>query len=127
MQIKKYILKWKSNGLSDESMKPLTTSDISLALLIDCLGNKIRLQFYEIFLKQEKITYTHSTTVNIYIVYELTGSSSKGNDPALKISWFGAVKLTKNADIYKYGYSGYGIGFDRRESFHFQVVDLAAM
>ena len=25
---------------------------------------------------------------------------------------FGAVKLTKNADIDKYKYSGYGIGFD---------------
>ena len=29
----------------------------------------------------------------------------------------GAVKLTKNVDIDKYRYSGYGIGFDRRESF----------
>ena len=26
---------------------------------------------------------------------------------------FGAVSLTKNADIDKYKYSGYGIGFDR--------------
>ena len=28
---------------------------------------------------------------------------------------FGAVKLTKNADIDKYKYSGYGIGFDGKE------------
>ena len=27
--------------------------------------------------------------------------------------------MTKNADIDKYGYSGYGIGFDRRSSFSF--------
>ena len=27
--------------------------------------------------------------------------------------------LTKNADIEKYGYSGFGIGFDRRSSFSF--------
>ena len=27
--------------------------------------------------------------------------------------------MTKNADIAKYGYSGYGIGFDRRSSFSF--------
>ena len=26
---------------------------------------------------------------------------------------FGAVSITKNADINKYKYSGYGIGFDR--------------
>ena len=30
---------------------------------------------------------------------------------------FRAVRLTKNADIDKYHYSGYGIGFDRRRSF----------
>ena len=29
------------------------------------------------------------------------------------------VTLTKTADINKYGYSGYGIGFDRRSSFSF--------
>ena len=27
--------------------------------------------------------------------------------------------MTKNADIDKYGYSGYGIGFDRRSGFSF--------
>ena len=32
---------------------------------------------------------------------------------------FGAVTLTKNSDIEKYGYSGYRIGFDRRGSFSF--------
>ena len=31
----------------------------------------------------------------------------------------GAVTLTKNSDIEKYGYSGYRIGFDRRGSFSF--------
>ena len=30
---------------------------------------------------------------------------------------FGAVSLTKNADIDKYKYSGYGIGFDRHGFF----------
>ena len=32
---------------------------------------------------------------------------------------FGAVTLTKNAVIDKYGYSGYGMGLDRRSSFSF--------
>ena len=31
------------------------------------------------------------------------------------------VTLTKNADIEKYKYSGYGIGFDRRSSFSFTI------
>ena len=37
----------------------------------------------------------------------------------LKNCLFGAVTLTKNIDINKYGYSGYGIGFDRKSSFSF--------
>ena len=41
----------------------------------------------------------------------LLGSSN--NDPSLKNCLFGKVTLTKNADIDMYGYSGYGIGFDR--------------
>ena len=53
------------------------------------------------------------------IVYELGASSSHNNDPTLKNCLFGAVTLTKNADIDKYGYSGYGIGFDRKSSFSF--------
>ena len=32
---------------------------------------------------------------------------------------FGAVTLTKNADFDKYGYFGYGTGFDRRGRFSF--------
>ena len=57
--------------------------------------------------------------MNIYIVYELGASSSDISDPTLKNCLFGAVALTKNADIDNYKYSGYGIGFDRRSSFSF--------
>ena len=46
-------------------------------------------------------------------------SSSNVNDPTLKNCLYGAVTLTKNADIDKYGCSGYGIGFDRRGSLSF--------
>ena len=41
------------------------------------------------------------------------------NDPTLKNCLFGAVTLTKNSDFDKYAYSGYEIGFYRRESFSF--------
>ena len=116
---KKYISSWKSKGLSDETIKPPATSDNSLTPLIDYLGNKIRLKFSGSCLKQPKLQYTHGTIVNIYIVYELGASGSNDNDPTLKNCLFGAVTLTKNADIDKYGYSGYGIGFDRRSSFSF--------
>ena len=55
-------------------------------------------------------------------VYELGASSSHNNDPALKDCLFGAITLAKNADIDNYGYSSYGIGFDRRSSFSFPSV-----
>ena len=50
---------------------------------------------------------------------ELGASTSNIEDPTIKNCLFGAVSLTKNADIDKYRYSGYGIGFDRRGSFSF--------
>ena len=77
-------------------------------------------------MKQDKITYTHGTIVNIYIVYKLS-SDLNSFDFALKSCLFGVVKLTKNADINKYKYSGYGIGFDSRGRFYFVVVDKVKM
>ena len=112
-----YISSWKSKGLSDESFKPPTTSDNSLNPKLNYYSTKIRVKFTGSCLKQPRITYQHGKVVNIYIVYELGASSSHFDDPTLKNCLFGAVTLTKNADIDKYGYSGYGIGFDRRGSF----------
>ena len=57
--------------------------------------------------------------VNIYIVYELGANISHINDPTLENCLFGAVTLTNNADIDKYGYSGYGNGSDRKTVFSF--------
>ena len=37
---------------------------------------------------------------------------------------FGAVSLTKNADIYKHKYSGCGIGFDRHGTFSIPGIRL---
>ena len=115
-----YILSRKSKGLSDETITPYATSDNSLTRLIDYYGAKIRLKFNKSCLKQSNnLTYDYGSRVNIYIVYELGASSSNNSDPTLKNCLFGAVTLTKNADIDKYGYSGYGIRFDRRSSFSF--------
>ena len=104
------ILSWQSKGLSTENFDPPTTS---LSLSINYVGNKIRVKFTGSCLKQSnKLTYTYGKVVNIYLVYELGASSSSDNDPTLKNCLSGAVTLTKNADIDKYGYSGYGFGFD---------------
>ena len=64
------ILSWESEGLSNESFDPPNTN---FCLLIDYVGNKIRVKFNGICLKQSnKISYTHKKVVNIYIVYEIS-------------------------------------------------------
>ena len=91
--------------------------------MIDHYGSKVRLKFNKGCLKQSNnLTYDYGSKVNPYIVHELGTSSSSNSDPTLKSCLFGAVTLTKNADIEKYGYSGYGIGFDRKGSFSFPDV-----
>ena len=77
----------------------------------------IRVKFNGSILRQPKFKYTHKKVENICIVYELSASSRNDNDPTLKNCLFGGFTLTKNADIEKYKYSGYGIGFDRRSSY----------
>ena len=68
-------------------------------------------------LRQSKVTCTQEKTLNIYIVCELAESSSNSDYPILKNCLSGAVTFTTNADIDKDGYSGYGIGFDRKLNF----------
>ena len=118
-QYLEYVSEWKSKGLSSESFKAISTSDNSLTPALNYYGTKTRVKFTGSCLKQSKISYTHGKVVNIYIVYELAASSSHDSDPTIKNCLFGAVTLTKNAGIDKYGYSGYGIRFDRKGSFSF--------
>ena len=114
------VLSWQSKGVSNESIKPPTTSNNSLTPELSYYNNtKTRVKFKGSCLKQSNFTFTHNKILNIYIVYELGASSPHTKDPGLKICLFGAVALTKNADIDSYKYSGYGIGFDRKSSFSF--------
>ena len=71
-----YISSWKSKGLSAESIKPPTVSDNSLTPELNYYGTKTRVKFNGSCLQQPKLSYTHGTIVNIYIVYELSVSSS---------------------------------------------------
>ena len=66
-------------------------------------------------LKQDKTTFNHGKIVNIYIVYESTLNYDA--DITLENCIFGAVEITKNADVSKYKYFEYGIGVDGKRSF----------
>ena len=70
------VLSWQSKGISNESIKPPTTSDNSLNPRLSYYGTKIRVQFTRSCLRKPNFTFTHKKVVNIYIAYELGASSS---------------------------------------------------
>ena len=108
----KWIKKQKSKGLSNESIEIVSKTDNTLTPSINYYRDKARLNFTVSVLQQKIVTYSHKKVVNLYVVYEITNFHSIDSYPTLTNALFGAVKLTKNADIDKYKYSGYGIRFD---------------
>ena len=109
---------WQSKGLSDGKIYALgTSSSNDQTPILEYGGAGIRLQFRRDLLRQNKVTYNHGKIVNIYIVYKTSSISTISSSLTLINSLLGAVKITKNADISKYNYSGYCIGFDSKESF----------
>ena len=81
----KEVSSWKSKGLSAESINLPTTSDNSLTPLVSYYSAKTRVKLTGSCLKQSTISYTHGKVVNIYINYELGASTSRINDPTLRI------------------------------------------
>ena len=117
-----YVLSWTSKGLSNESIKPPTTSDNSLTPILNYYGTKTKVSFDMSCLKQDKVTFNHGKIVNIYIVYKIIRIANINNrDDNLTVlnALFGAVSLAKNVDVNKYKYSGYVIVFDRTSIFWF--------
>ena len=91
------VLSWQSKGISNESIKSPSTSNLKPRLSYN--DTKIKVQVTGSCSKQPRFTFTHKRVVNIYIVYELGASSLDVNDPTIKNFLFGAVTLNKNADI----------------------------
>ena len=115
-----HISSWTSKGLSNESITPFSVPSNFLTPSLNYLGTNIRVKFGGSCLKQDKVTYTYGKIVNIYIVYEINKKDNTIiSDPTIENCLFGAVTLTKHVNIDKYGYSGNGIGFDRKGSFSF--------
>ena len=103
-------------GLSNESIKTPSLSNNFLHPLLHYVGIKIKVKFNG---KQNATQYDHGTIVHIYLVYEISKNYNIGSYSTLKNCFFGAVNLTKHADIDQYKYSGYVIGFDRKGEFSF--------
>ena len=60
----------------------------------------------------------NNNVINIYTVYELDPIASiRDTTFTIQNALFGAMQITKNVDISKYDYKGYGICFDESEEF----------
>ena len=114
-----YICFWKSKGLFDERLDSITASNYKITPELSFYGTKTKVEFNGSCLKQDKVTFSHGKIVNIYIFYEIGQNYNISSYPTLENCLFGAVSLTKNADIDQYKYSGYRIGFDRHGEFSF--------
>ena len=97
-----HILSWKSKGLSDESIKPSSTSNNIFNPSLNYVGTKTRVEFEGSCLRQDDISFNHGKIVNIYIVYEINKNFKTSSYPTLENFLLGAVKLTKHPDIDQY-------------------------
>ena len=97
--------------MSDEVFKPPINNN-SLAPILEYVSIKMFVKFDgSCLIKQDEFTF-NKKAVNICIAYDLD-SNLNNFDPTL----FGAIEITKNSDIDKYKYSGYGNGFDPKGIF----------
>ena len=94
-----YVYYWKPEGLSYEKTNSIKTSGYGLTPYVDYYSTN-----------NTWSTHTFSWRNN---VYKITDNFNVSSYPTLENSLFGDVKLTKNTDLDKYGYSSCGIGFDR--------------
>ena len=63
---------WQSKGLSNEKINAANTNtNNDLAPIVKFNGSQMYLEFKGAILKQNKVTYSHGSVVNIYIVYKL--------------------------------------------------------
>ena len=105
--------------MSDEKINSIKINDYMLNPYLDFYdANKIRVKFNGGCLRQDHPTLLfHDGIINFYFVYEITDNLNVSSYPTLENCLFEIVKLTKSADIGKYRYSSYGIGFDRKGLF----------
>ena len=110
--------------MSDEKIYSIKTPNHSISPNLSYYGTKARVEFNGSCLKQDKITFNHGKIVNIHTVYDISKKINISEYPTVEDCLFGSVSLTKNANIDKCKYSGYGIGFDIHGSFSFPGIRL---
>ena len=103
--------------MSEESITTSATSENSFTpkLTYSQFQNSSKIQ-RKMFKTKQSIFYSQKCSA--LFIYEFdTWLRDLNVDSKLKGCLFGAVKLTKNADLDKYSYSGYGSGVDLHSLF----------
>ena len=112
---------WKSAGIDNLSANSDLKAISDGTLLLPALENygRMSVKFNGNYFVQNKMLHpNNNNVVNIYIVYKLhTINNAKSTDYTIQNALFGAVRSTKNEDISKNKYEGYGIYFDEGGTF----------
>ena len=83
----------------DKRNNSIKTPNHSITPFLDYYGTTTKVEFSGSCVKQDSVTFNHKKVVNICIVYEMNKSFNISDYPTLENCLFGAVTLTKNADI----------------------------
>ena len=103
---------WKSSRMSAESIENMSKSESNFSPTFVDHHLLPDINFNGHCLRKNNI-YIPKKVINLYISYTLGPQLRNLNtDFKLANSLFGSVKLTKSADLDKYKYTGYGIGFN---------------
>ena len=112
---------WKSTGTDNLSANSDLKAISDGTLLLPTLENygRMSVKFNGNYFVQNKVLHlSNNNVVNIYIVYKLdTINNTRNTDYTIQNASFGEVKITKNSDISKNNYEGYGICFDEGGTF----------
>ena len=112
---------WKSTGINNLSRNSDMDAINDAALLFPSLEGNGRMNVKltgNYFVQTKVIIPNFDKTVNIYVVYMLDPiASTRNTDFTIQNALVGAVNVTKNADISKNKYKGYGLCFDEGGTF----------
>ena len=112
---------WKSTGTDNLSANSDLKAISDSTLLLPTLENygRMSVKFNCNYFVQTKVLHpNNNNVVNLYIVYKLdTINNTRNTDYAISNALFAAVKITKNSDILKNKYEGYGLCFDEEGTF----------
>ena len=115
---------WKSNGRSEENIENIAKSGSSFASTFNNYHVLPVINFNGHYIINNNI-YIPKRVINLYISYILNSWLRNLNTNfTLNNCLFWSEKVTKNADLDKYKYSGYGIGFYFRsivQNFYLQM------